>query len=402
MTSLRFAFLAVLLAGCPSDSERSERIVRAEPQPPRRVSAPPVRPRAMPPHAIRADGVGPYVLGDTMSSVMAQLPAGPRTVKFEIPGLVRTSLVRAESDTLLIGGETAGTARFVAVVGPDVARTDSNIHVGSSVDELARATAHDDDDEARDPRLVVPAAIRNARVVVDGERIAAIVVALDPVGTARPAARRPFGPMPAHTGSLPAARPQPEPDCKRPAPSGKQQLGACLAPSGAGELIDVADEELVVHAADGRVIQTLRAPGLVFAAPLRGPTERRDELIAILRQDEPQQRTWMIVVYRADGPRIVRTSDPEVLYQLSSTQARWIGAELRDVELYLELASRPDAIEVGGLLATRTGERVREIALLAPKVVTRRHHKPASSEPADTGKTTTSAGGSAAESGGSE
>jgi hypothetical protein len=140
------------------------------------------------------------------------------------------------------------------------------------------------------------------------------------------------------------------------------------------------------------VLYTLRAPGLVFAAPLRSSNEARDELVVVSRTDEPLRRTWTLSAYRLEGARIVRTIDEE-LYTVSAMQSRWIGAELRDVDLYLELASGSDAIEVGGLLITRAGQRVRDVALLSPKAVARRPQKAAAGEPQD-GKTAASGGSS--------
>jgi hypothetical protein len=363
--TLRLLTLALLLsAGCSGDDPKPQ-VRTADPQPPRRVIAPPkgTTVRSLPPHAIRADGVGPYRLGEKVSAVMAQLPSGPRLARFEIPGVVRTSLIRAEDDAVLIGGETTSTAVFIAVIGAEVARTDSNVHVGSSLDEAVRAIGplYEDPDHARDPRLVVPRALRNARFVLDGERIAAIVIANDAA--------------PVKLG------PQPEPVCKRPEPGGKKQLGVCL--SSAGELVDVDDEELVVHPSDSeRVIYMMRAPGLVFAAPLRNASDGRDELVVVTRLDEPHRRTWTLAAYRLEATRMVRTVDEE-LYTLTAMQSRWIGTELRDVDLYLELASGPDAIEIGGLLTTRAGDRIRDVALLSPKVVTRRHHRPGPGDPQD-------------------
>jgi hypothetical protein len=370
----RLLSLAVLLvAGC-SDEERKPQVRTTDPLPPRRVISPPAGTtvRSLPPHAIRADGVGPYRLGEKVSAVMAQLPSGPRIARFEIPGVVRTSVIRAEDDTVLIGGETTSTTTFVAVVGPDVARTDSGVHVGSTVSELVRALGplFEDPDHARDPRLVVPAALRTARVVLDDDRIAAIVIAED-------------GAPPVKLG------PQPAPGCKRPQPSGKGQVGVCL--SAAGELVDLGEDELVVHPQDSeRVLYTLRAPGLVFAAPLRSSSDGRDELVVVMRSDESHRRAWTLAAYRLDGARIVRTADEE-LYTVSAMQSRWIGAELRDVDLYLELAAGRDAIEIGGILTTRAGERVRDVALLSPKVVTRRPHKAPPGEPQDSKSATAGA-----------
>jgi hypothetical protein len=371
LSALAAALALAVAAGCSKDDPRP--IVRAaEPQPPRRVIAPPagttVRP--LPPYAIRADGVGPYRLGEKVSAVMAQLPSGPRIARFEIRGVVSTSVIRAEEDTVLIGGETTSTATFVAVVGAEVARTESGVHVGSTIGELTRALGPlvDDPEHARDPRLVAPAGLRNARVVLDGERIAAIAV------TAQDSSPVKLGP-------------QPEPVCKRPEPAaGKKQLGACLTGGATGELIEVGEDELIVHPPDSeRVLYTLRAAGVVFAAPLRNPADGRDELVVVTRAEESHRRTWALAAYRFEGPRIVRVVDEE-LYGLTAMQSRWIGAELRDVDLYLELESGPEGIEIGGLLTTRAGERVRDVALLSPKTVTRRHHKGAPGEPQD-GKT---------------
>jgi hypothetical protein len=375
VTAKLFTLALLLAAGC-SDDERRPQVRTTEPQRPRRVIDPPAGTtvRSLPPHAIRADGVGPYRLGEKVSAVMAQLPSGPRIARFEIPGVVSTSVIRAEDDTVLIGGETTSTAMFVAVVGAEVARTDSNVHVGSSVDELVRAVGplFEDPDHARDPRLVIPAGLRTARVVLDRERIAAIVIA------------------PEHDPVKPG--PQPEAACKRPEASGKKRFGACLSP--AGELVDVEGDELVVHPPDSeRVLYTLRAPGLVFAAPLRNPSDGRDELAVVARVEESHRRTWALIVYRLEGARIQRVLEQE-LYTLTAMQSRWIGAELGDVDLYLELASEPEAIEVGGLLTTRAGQRVRDVALLSPKVVARRHHKAPPGEPQDS--KAAAAGGSTA------
>lgn len=372
--------LAALVAAAGCGDDRAKATVRAEPQqPPRRVIAPPTGTvRSLPPHAIRADGVGPYRLGEKVSAVMSQLPSGPRIARLEIPGVVRTSVISAEDGAVLIGGETTSTATFVAVVGAEVARTDSNVHVGSTREELERTAGPlvEDLEHARDPRLVVPAAPRNARIVLEGDRIAAIVVVTPDRA-------------PVKLG------PQPDAECRRPAGSGRKQIGACL--SGTGEVIDLEDEELVVHPADSeRVLASLRVPGLVFAAPIRSPGDPRDELVVVARLDDSQRRTWTVAAYRLEGKGLVRTVDPEVVYELSSAQSRWIGAELRDVELYLELASRPDAIEVGGLLTARASDRVRDVALASPKVVTRRHHKPpGDAQDAGTGDAKTAAAGGA-------
>ncbi len=348
------------------DPATSERV---EPPPQRRViELPTGTMRPLPPHAIRSDGVGPYLLHKQIAALLDQLPSGPRIARFEIPGLLHHSLIRAEDDTVLIGGEptssSSSTTTFIAVIGSEVARTDSGVHVGSTKAELVQALGPlvDDFDHARDPRLVVPAGLRNSRIVIEKERILAIVV----------------------TGEATVARDtSADPVCPRPAAT-ESSFGICL--TGTGELVEVDRDELTIRAADSdRAPATLRVPNIVFAAPLRNLAEGRDELVVVTRTDDAQQRTWSLIVYRYDAGRMQRVVDPVPLYQLSATQTRWIGADLRDVDLYLDLTSRPDGIEVAGLLTTRTNDKIRDVVLISPVPVARKHGKSVSTDAGDAG-----------------
>lgn len=309
--------------------------------------------RELPPHAIRADGVGPYIIGGKVSALLQQLPSGPRIMRFEIPGVVRTSLFRAEEDdAIVIGGETGSTVTFVAVVGgSEVARTEkTNVHVGSTVAELEKALGPmiDDPDRARDPRLVIPSQQRNLRVVLDGERIAAIVVTSDDL-------------KPRALGDGICTRPAPRPSA----------LSACLTQ--AGELVEVDGDEVVIRSATGdNKLATIRIPNLVHAAPLRHLGDGRDEIVAITSAEDAQERRWSLSAYRLEGTRFVRTVDNELLYEMTSSRTRWIGAELRDVQLYLEITSQADGIEVGGLLTTQSGSRIRDVAVISPVRVARK------------------------------
>lgn len=355
---MRWLALASLLAACNRDPPKQP--PPREPQPPRRIIEPPTTgvARQLPPHAIRADGVGPYKLGEKVAGLLQQLPSGPRIMRFELPGVVRTSVFRAEDDgSIIIGGETASTVEFIAVVGgSEIARTEkSNVHVGSSIDELEKALGPlvDDPDRARDPRLVIPAEQRNLRVLVDGGRIAALVVTTDET----------------------KARVLPEPTCARPE-GGKRgvRYPACL--TAAGELVELDDEEIIVRSASGEGrLASLRIPNLVWAEPLRHLGEGRDEIVAVTATEDAQARRWSIVAYRFEGTRFVRSLDSEVIYEMTSARTRWIGAELRDVQLYLEMTSHSDGIEVGGLLTTQSGAKIRDVAVIAPIRVHRKSGK---------------------------
>ena len=163
-------------------------------------------------------------------------------------------------------------------------------------------------------------------------------------------------------------------------------VGACL--TSAGELIAVDGDEVAIRSSDGE--RTIASPprfaGLVFAAPLRSAAETRDELVVITRTDDAATRSWWLAAYRLEGARLQRTIEATQIYQLSSANARWIGADLRDVELYLELTSRTDSIEVGGLLTTRSsarGKPIRDVVAISPATVARHRGKVAGSEPID-------------------
>lgn len=369
-----------IVAGC-SDNERTRREPPREMRRERRVIEPPsgtVRP--LPPHAIRADGVGPYRLGEPLSSLLQQLASGPRMIMLEIPGLVHQNLIRAEDSTVLIGGEPGGVATSVAVVGPEVARTESGIHVGSTRAEVEKALAPfvTLPERAVDPRLLIPRSLPNARFLLDDDRVIAIVVMAD-------------GPLPAP--GLRSREPSAEPGCVRPA-STTDAFGACL--TAAGELVEVDGNQITIRAAGTERVLAgpLRLTSeIVFAGPLRA-ADGRDELVIVLHAATDGVRQWSLVAYRFEGGKLTRSLEPSSLYQLSSANARWIGAEIDGVDLYLSLHSRPDAIEAGGLLSTRPqGDATRDIAVITPVMVPRRPAKPVQSEVRDAGPEDAQAGG---------
>jgi hypothetical protein len=364
----RTAVAALLLVAAGACSSHDKPKPQQEPERPRRVIPPPSSGvRALPPHEIRADGVGPYKLGATVGELLDQLPSGPRITPLTIPGIVRRDLIRAEEDAILIGVEPQGKATFVAVVSPEIARTEAGIHVGSTQDELVRALGVplDEPDRARDPHLIVPTGLKTARVVMDGNKIGAIVVAPEPARVENEA-----------PAEAPCTRP--------PSDHAKALIGICL--TNAGEFIRAQDEEIVLIAREGeKAVATTHVPGLVFAAPLRNPIDNRDDLVAISRTDDGLTRSWSLVAFRLAEGKLVRTIEPYPLYQLTAANARWIGADLQNLDLYLELSSRSDAIEVGGLLTTRISDKIRDIVVISTVPVARRRAKPATHESIDAG-----------------
>jgi hypothetical protein len=364
-----YVFLALVLAfGC---SERDKPQVKREPERPRRVIEPPSRGvRALPPHAIRPDGVGPYKLGAPAAELLEQLPSGPRIRQFTIPGIVHRDMLRDEDDAILIGAEPQGKATFVAVVRGEIARTESGIQVGSTRQQLTEALGPpiEELERARDPRLVVPTKLDNAHMVFDGDRISAIVLT--------PAVER-TKEQPASTEGKDHKDP-----CVRPASDRAQDtVGACL--SNGGELVRAGSDEIAVLPRDSdKVIARAAVPGLVFAAPLRQVGETRDDLVAIVKSANEQDVTWSFLLFRMIDGKLIRVNEPRPLYQLTAAHARWIGADLDDLDLFIELTSKPEAIEAGGFLTTRVRSQIRDLVVVSPISVPRRGSKPATAEPA--------------------
>ncbi|MEO8549982.1 MAG: hypothetical protein ABI678_08405 [Kofleriaceae bacterium] len=331
---------------------------------PRVLDPPPANVRALPPHAIRADGVGPYRLGLTLEQLGQLVPSGGRNAQVDIPGVVRLSVLHAEEDAIQIGGEPLGRASFVAVVGGTIARTASGIQVGSTRDQLYRALGPPsvELDRARDPAIVVPSNLRELRAVMDGGRIVGLVVA--------------------------ASEPPAKTDgCVRP-PDDAKHFGACV--TGAPDVVTQDGEELVVRTADGdkQVDKPIRIANPVFVGAVRA-SDGHDELVAITHTEDAQTQTWSLLAWRYEAGKLVRIRfehegigvyDAPV-YTLTATNARWLGSTLRELDLVLEVMNRGDAFEVGGLLTRRSGDKLRDLLVLSPVQVRRRPAKPVTPEP---------------------
>ncbi|MEZ4359503.1 MAG: hypothetical protein R3B48_04930 [Kofleriaceae bacterium] len=386
MSRARATAILLALVALACRDRRAAPVVEREKVPPRRVIDPPGTVRPLPPYAISNTGVGPYHLGTSLANVLYELPSGPRMALLDVPGLLKQNVIRAEDDGVLISGAVLGDASVIAVVSAEVARTESGISVGAS-----RATVEPelgeprDVDVARDPRLLVPARLPAARLVMREDEVVAVVLRApgrgrgygraEPVdaGAAAPAQPRTVGDARDKPGRdkgaprCPPARPLED------APG--TWRAACF--SAAGEILRVDGEELSVRSgADGkeRLLAQLRVRGLVFAAPLRA-NEDRDELVVVSQAVLPAERTWTVALYRLEAGRLVRVAE-QAAYKLNADGARWIGVSLDEVELLLEVSSREDAALVGGLLVTRVAERIRDVVALREVDVLRRRGAP--------------------------
>jgi hypothetical protein len=353
-------WIALALLGC-SDRDRPHATAsEASDRTPRVLDPAPQNVRALPPHAIHPDGVGPYRLGVTLERLGTQIPSGGRNAQVDIPNVVHLSVLHAEEDAILIGGEPLGRATFVAVVGPQIARTETGIQVGSTRDQLVRALGQPsiELDRARDPHVVVPSNLRELRAVMETDRVVGLLVA----------------------ASEPPSKLE---GCVRPVGDDKK-IGACV--TGTPELASLEADELVVRAPEGdKILGKVTIPNAQFIGAIRAG-DGRDDLVAVTRVDDAQTRTWSLVAFHWDAGRLVRLIEPQQVYQLTTTNARWIGSTLRDLDLLLEVVNRGDTFEVGGLLTRRSGDKLRDLLVLSPVQVPRKRAKPATVDaPSDAG-----------------
>jgi len=83
---------------------------------------------------------------------------------------------------------------------------------------------------------------------------------------------------------------------------------------------------------------------------------------------------------------------------VTAATARWVGADLDDLDLLIELSARAESIEAGGLLATGKAS-IRDIVVISPVTVDRRRVKAPPVEPlgsgADAGSSETQGSGRA-------
>ena len=354
--------------------------------------------RAVPPHLIHADGVGPYVLGATLREVLELLARGPRVVLLQIDDVVDFSLVRAEQDALLIGVEPLGGVAFVSVLDEEIGRTEAGVGVGSTAAELDAALGARlrDPAAARHPSLLVFERLPGVRFVLDapGGRVLAVVVgsrSSPPAsagagqdaasGEGEGAAGRFEGAQSAaaraalDAGTLAPVALTPPPDpCAASVDVGER--GAELAALGSldpaaalwtsacfsgddAELLGYDRGRLAVVAGGNssslaplRRVASHEAPGLVFAAPLDLEGDGRSEL-AVVTQHEADEIRWLsFELLRLEGAQLVSLGAVEG-YHLSERNSRWVGAHLSEITLIPELHARGAAVEFGGLYLHR-------------------------------------------------
>jgi hypothetical protein len=365
--ALSLAILAVGLAAC-SGGGGGDSPPKLDAGRTRRVIEPPTgKVRPLPPHAIDPGGIGPYRLGVSQAEVLAVIPPPPRMTTLEVDQVLEAQVVRAEDDAILAGGRRGEPISFVAALAPGIARTETGLGVGARRSELAALGPERGDPRiARDPRIVVPAAMPGVRFLVDNDAVAAILVRAAPEGAAD------AGGVEGCAAELPAS----EPDVLGAAGLAglTRVLPSCLGGSGR-EAVVVAGDVIVVVDADGartRKVAKQELRGLVWAAPVRSEPDR-DDLVAITERRDGDELVLALHAFRLDGGRLVPLVEEDV-YRLTETKAQWIGARVADLRLLSTVEARSDGYEVGGVLLHlgASGVAVRVAAPLLPRLIPRK------------------------------
>lgn len=380
MRSRWVAALVILFAACRDGSPPNEPPARrpAEDTPRERVFTPsPAEVRSVGPYAITAGGVGLYALGAELKTVLAMLPAAKAPVdQLEIDGVLKYKVVPPDDERILVGFDSSNRSTFVAVVAPDIAKVEGGHGVGSPVEEIRAGLGPEVlDRSVRDPHLLILGKLPNARVLVDDERVIAILVT--------PEARR---------SEPPQAVQATAPACDRaaeilagslPEPHGADDEARASFGCFTGQAPEIAmsegDEVVVYGGEPGRLrrITSVAAPGLLFAGGLDIDRDGKKEIVSVAERRSGDSLAARIVVWRGEGGgRLTAVADKEV-YRLTSDSARWVGARLKDVRFVIEV--RPggtSSVEVGGLYVQHGDGQVHTVAPLVPETLAVRPRRP--------------------------
>jgi len=390
------AFLGVLCLLAAACSDHSGTATPGDAGRVRRVfKKPATSVRAVPPHAIRSEGVGPYLLGASLKDVLALSDRGPRVMLLELDGVLEYSEVEAEGGRMEVGVERGIGVSYVSVLDDEIARTEKGAGVGTTVSELTKALGSElaPANRLRDPRLKVYTALPNARFVVEDGQVVAVTVGLEgrPPPPRTAPAPRPIEPV--------VAEPPPRARCG--ADLLREHEDAVLAAARLGDdataaygcldddqpLLAVQDRDhlVVVTGAPGKLRRMRVEPQpddpIVFAGSVDTSGDGMDELIAVTQSRSDSELVYRVEVYRSEGGRFSRSSSHDV-YRITATSARWIGAELSQIDLLLDIEAGDETLVVGGLYIKRKGGAVVSAApLQRSKLVVRASRSSSSAAP---------------------
>lgn len=347
--------------------------------PRRRLPPPsPGEARAIPPHDIHPEGVGPYLLGASLRSILSTLPHGPRVELMQLEGIADHSLVRADGDKVVLGVQKPKGVTFISVLAPQIARTEKEVGVGTTLAELTKlyGEPHHERSHASDPRIIRVRALPTVRFVLRRGRIVAVVVARAPAGVERNRAKCGDDALRAREADIRKAA--------RLGPKSRVSYG-CFGSSRAEALVVSGQRIAVVQQAGEQFkrVAVTSVPGLAFASAIEVDGDDRDEILAVTDTRADTLRKVSVVVYRADGGRFSPLARQPV-YELDDSAASWLGAKPADIDFLLEADASGGLVTVSGLYVHRSLLGARDVVPLTPVPVVVRRRKSPSPSPSRT------------------
>jgi hypothetical protein len=355
---------------------------------PRRDGGPAAEVRAYPPHAIRADGVGPYVLGQDLKRVLRALPEGPNLELFQLGRHANWRVARAEGGAIAIGADAENVVRFVSVLGPEVARTSAGVGVGARAEELAPALGPPDEGLAvvRDRPVWTFPSLPTVAFLGDGldePRVLAVVVAERRETPPRRAGCA-AGPSGTRDEIVAAARAGKAEDARA-------RVAAGCVSGQAAEAVVLAGGELVLVGGEAGKLKRLGAAPVTadgFVGLLDIDGEPREEIVTGAQGVVDGEHQVTIQVHRWENGKLatVLTERPFVIGAAAAAGAGVVPAE---IELVVEARGGRGELEVGGVYLARRDGALRGAAPVTPvtlKVEPRRAAaEPRPAKPTDAG-----------------
>lgn len=326
--------------------------------------------RAYPPHAIRADGVGPYLLGQDLKQVMRVLPEGPNLELLQLGGYANWRLARAEGGAIAIGADSANVVQFVSVLKGEVARTSAGVGVGSTGAELEKALGPPDTGKAvvRDRQVWTfanfPTVSFLTDVAADADpetaKVIAVVVARRKVVTAARREGCAAGPNAPLTEVVAAAR------------AGKPTLETPLTAAGcvtghASEAVVLGGGEVILVGGEpGKLKRLASLPATGdFVGLLDIDGDGREEIVTGSQGVDDGEHSVSMQVHRWDAGKL-STILSERPFAIGAAAAAGAGVVPSEIELVLEVRGDRGELEVGGFYLARRAGTLRLVAPLAP------------------------------------
>lgn len=329
--------------------------------------------RAYPPHAIRSDGIGPYLLDQPLGDVLRKLPEGLNLEVLQIGRYASWLVVSAETGQILVGADVKGPVRFIAVVAPEVARTSAGVGVGATGTKVLEALGKPRRRGAGDRLVYEAEALPGVRFITDA-----------PAGTA---------PDQAHVEAVLVTKPADEAPRRACADATLSADDAIAAARVRGEGATVrfgcfsaaSPEAVVVQGGEAILVggepPRLRRVGAIAISPdavvwpLDVDGDGRDDMIVLETRKNERELSVGVRVVRWEGGHLqeILSARP---YTITEAMASAAGTTPPQIDLPVEVTPAPGGISVAGVYLATGARGAKQVAPLEPVVLRFEARKP--------------------------